>query len=129
MGSYFTFRWVEEFIADRFPDPEPWLECVRAYRAVDCLLFSAAVLGTVEPHKLQAFTGYHPAFIAAVAWNMRNSRLWTANGYDSSQWLSSSGEMNNEAFLEDVGVAFGDVWCPDAEFPEDVIDVYQAFGR
>jgi len=77
MALPLRFEWIEEFIAERFPDPEPELFCVRAYWAVDCLLFSAALLGTTEPTRLQRFTGYHPGFIAAVAWNMQGNRLWT----------------------------------------------------
>ena len=116
MGRTLTFSWVEQFIANRFPDPEPELFCVRAYRAICSLLFSAALLGTVEPRRLQEFTGYHPAFIAGVAWNMTNNRLWTRSGYDTSGWLSSDGKMDDGQFVDEVDVALGTVWSPDAEF-------------
>ena len=127
MGNRLTFEWVEQFIETRFPDPEPEILCVRAYRAVASVLLSAAVLQTVEPSKLQQFTGYHPAFIASVAWNMRNGKLWTATGYDTARWLSASGEMNDLLMLEDVEVAWGTGWSPDAEFPHDAIDIYQVY--
>ena len=128
MGNRLTFEWVEQFIETRFPDPEPEILCVRAYRAVAGVLLSAVVLQTVEPRKLQQFTGYHPAFIASVAWNMRNSRLWTATGYDTSLWLSATGEMNDQSFLEDVEVAWGTGWGTDAECPHDAIDTYQVYA-
>jgi len=127
MCNRLTFEWVEQFIETRFPDPEPEILCVRAYRAVASVLLSAAILQTVEPRKLRQFTGYHPAFIASVAWNMRNSKLWTATGYDTSRWLSVSGEMNDLLMLGDVDVAWGNGWGPDAEFPRDAIDTYQAY--
>ena len=111
----------------RFPDPEPELLCVRAYRAVASVLLSAAVLQTVEPRKLHQFTGYHSAFIASIAWNMRNSKLWTATGYDTSRWLSASGEINDLLLLEEVEVAWGTGWGTDAEFPHDAIDIYQVY--
>ncbi len=127
MGRCLNLQWVEEIIAHRFPDPEPELLCVRAYRAVCCLLFSAALLGTIDPKRLHGFTGYHPAFLAAVAWNMRNNHLWTGTSYDASHWLSWSGELNKDAFLEDVSVAWGETWCDDAEFPHAKIDVYLVY--
>lgn len=126
-GKPLTFEWVEQFIKIRFPDPEPELLCVRAYRAVASVLLSAAVLQTLEPKKLRRFTGYHPAFIASVAWNMRNSKLWMATGYDTSRWLSASGEMNDLLMLEDVEVAWGTGWRSDAEFLHDSIDTYQVY--
>jgi hypothetical protein len=81
----------------------------------------------VEPTKLQQFTGYHAAFIASIAWNMRNNRLWTPATYDTSSWQSASGQMDDRLFLEDVDVALGTVWCPDAECPNDAIDTYQVY--
>ena len=65
MGDRLTFASVEQFIETRFPDPEPDILCVRAYRAVAGVLLSAALLQTVKPSKLHQFTGYNPAFIAA----------------------------------------------------------------
>jgi hypothetical protein len=127
MGNRLTFGWVRHFIEARFPDPEPEIPCVRAYRAVASVLLSAVVLETVEPTKLQQFTGYHAAFIASVAWNMRNNKLWTPTTYDTSCWQSASGQMDDRLFLEDVDVALGTAWCPDAEFPNDAIDTSQVY--
>jgi hypothetical protein len=124
MGRILAFSWIEKFIADRFPDPEPELFCVKAYRAVASLLFSAVLLGTTEPRRLQQFTGYRPAFIAGVAWNMINNRLWNRTGYDSSRWLSSDGKVDDALFLEEVDIAWGSAWSVDADFPDDAIDTY-----
>jgi hypothetical protein len=88
-----TFERVEQFVCDWFPDPEPETAYVRGFRAIVSLLLSAFVLGTVEPRKPSRFTGYHPAFIASVAWNMRNNNLWTTDGYDTSHWLSPAGDL------------------------------------
>jgi hypothetical protein len=123
MDNRLTFICIEQFIAIRFPDQEPEILSVRAFRAVTSLLVAAAVLKTAEPCQLQDFTGYHPAFIASVSWNMRNNGLWTAAGYDTSDWLSSSGDMDDRMFLEHFDIAAGTTWCPDAEFLHDAIDV------
>ena len=58
---------------------------------------------------------------------MRNSKLWTATGYDTSRWLSASGEINDLLLLEEVEVAWGTGWGTDAEFPHDAIDIYQVY--
>lgn len=127
MASRVTFERVEQVICTWFPDPEPETDSVRAFRAIAGLLLSAVVLGTVELGKLRRFTGYHPAFIAAVAWNMRNSGLWTAHGYDASAWLGPTGDVNEQMFLEDFDVAAGSTWCPDAEEPREAIDTWDVF--
>ena len=129
MAARITFEQVERLVCDWFSDPEPETACVRGFRAIVSLLLSAVVLGTVEPGKLRRFTGYHPAFIASVAWNMRNNRLWTAQGYDTSHWLSSSGEVDEHLFLRDFDIASGSVWCPDAEFLCDAIDAWDVYQQ
>jgi len=58
---------------------------------------------------------------------MRNSKLWTATGYDTSRWLNASGEMNDQTFLEDVEVAWGTRWGSDAELPRNSIEMYQVY--
>lgn len=127
MGAKVTFEWVEQLICSWFPDPEPDNAYVRAFRAIASLLLSAAILETVEVGKLRRFTGYHPAFIASVAWNMRNNGVWTAKGYDASRWLSSAGDLDERVFLEDFDIATGSAWCPDAEFHHDAIDTWDVF--
>jgi hypothetical protein len=122
-----TFERVQQLVCDWFPDPDPKTASVRGFRAIVSLLLSAVVLGTVEPGKLQQFTGYHPAFIASVASNMRNNHLWTAHGYDASHWLSPAGEMDERLFLEDFDVAAGSTWCPDAEFFHDAVDAWDVY--
>jgi hypothetical protein len=129
MNQTLNFIWVQGFIANKFPDPGPELVSVRAYRAVAGVLFSAALLGTAAVPELARFTGLHPAFIAAISWNMHNSRLWTPAGYDSSGWLSREGEMNVVEFLEHVGVAWGDMWCEAADRMGEAIDVCDAYRR
>lgn len=127
MADILSFSWVEEFIANRFPDPYPESLTVRAYRAVAGLLLSAAILGTAEPRRLQEFTGYHAAFIAGVAWNMINSHLWNPSGYDCSSWLGSEGTIEDSRFLSDVDIALGSVWSPDADFSGKSFDTYEIF--
>ena len=127
MDHLFTIDLVKDFIAKRFPDPEPNLDCVKAYRATASLVFSAAILNCGEPTPLRRFTRYPAAFIAAVAWNMNNNRLWSSFGYNSSHWLRSTEEMDDRLFFEDVDVALGNVWCPNAEFPNDAFDSYQIY--
>jgi hypothetical protein len=127
MAARVTFERVQQLVCDWFPDPEPKTASVRGFRAIASLLLSAAVLGTVEPGQLRRFTSYHPAFIASVASNMRNNNLWTVQGYDTSHWLSSAGEVNERSFLEDFDVAAGSSWCPDAEFFHDAIDAWDVY--
>ena len=129
MASKVTFERIEQLICDWFPDPEPEIASVRGFRAIATLLLSAVVLGTVNARELHRFTGYHPAFIASVAWNMRNNGLWTAQGYNASHWLSSSGEVDEHLFLQDFDIASGSVWCPDAEFLYDAIDGWEVFRQ
>ena len=129
MDQTLNFIWVQGFIANKFPDPDPELVSVRAYRAVAGVLYSAALLGTAAVPELARFTGLHPAFIAAISWNMLNNHLWTPAGYDSSGWLSHEGEMNEVEFLEHVGVAWGDMWCEDVNVMGYAIDVYDAYRR
>jgi len=124
-----TIEQLEHLICAWFPDPEPETPCVRAFRAIASLLLSAVVLRTVGLGQLQRFTGYHPAFIASVAWNMRNNGLWTAQGYDASHWLSSAGDIDERLFLQDFDVAAGSTWCPDAEFLRDAIDTWDVFRQ
>jgi hypothetical protein len=123
MDQTLNFLWVQGFIANKFPDPEPELVSVRAYRAVAGVLYSAALLGTVGVPELARFTGLHPACIAAISWNMHNSHLWTPAGYDSSGWLSREGEINEVEFLEHVDVACGHMWCEAADRMGEAINV------
>jgi hypothetical protein len=58
---------------------------------------------------------------------MRNNKLWTAAGYDSSQWLSPSGEMNDAMFIEHMAVALRNVWHTDAGFPNDSMDPFSVY--
>jgi hypothetical protein len=126
MGKFLTYARVQRFMAGRFPDPEPELQCVRAYRAIMSLIFTAAVLNTCSPSELQRFTGYPIALIAAVAWNMINNGLWGST-YNSSDWLSPLGFMDDGAFMEHVDIALGGTWCLDAQFPHESIDTYRIF--
>jgi hypothetical protein len=128
MGRELSFAWVQGFIANNFPDPEPEALCVRVYRAVAGVLFSATLLGTSAP-ELARFTGLHPEFIAAISWNMHNNHLWTRAGYDSSAWLSPEGTVNKAFFEEHVFIAWGDTWCDDANEMGKAIDAYDAYKR
>lgn len=129
MAAKVTFEQVEQLIFAWFPDPEPETATVRGFRAIATLLLSAVVLGTVKPTELHRFTDYHPAFIASVAWNMRNNGLWTRQGYDASHWLSATGEVDEHMFLIDFDIASGSTWCPHAEFLHHAIDSWNVFEQ
>jgi hypothetical protein len=83
----------------------------------------------VEPGELRRFTGYHPAFIASVAWNMRNNRLWTARGIRYLALAKPRGVVDEHLFLEDFDIAPGTVWCWDAEFLHHAIDAWDVYKQ
>jgi len=97
--------------------------------ATAILLFSAAVLGTTDPWTLARFTGYGVGFVCAVAWNMRNNRLWTATRYLPKRWSLEGGIDDRSPFWEEVSVGCGSQWEPGAESEEsvlaDMMDIHQ----
>jgi hypothetical protein len=90
------------------PEPHP-------VNAIAVVLLSAALLGTTDVVRLKRFTGYSRAFISAIKSNMENSRLWVEDRCDTSAWLSSSGAIDHDPFLEDVEVGMGLVWTQEAD--------------
>ena len=111
--TLFSFKWASEFIDRRYPDDieHPDSTCTASAK----LLLFAAVEGTIDPIRLVSQTGYPIEFILAIAWNMRNNKLWTPDGYDSSRWLSPTGELNETEFWDDVGAGLGTLWFEGAE--------------
>jgi hypothetical protein len=129
MAERFTYTWVEHLIESIFPDPEPDLECVRAWRAVSGVLMSAALLDTTFPETLAKFTGLDVGFVVSISWNMQNNHLWSRDEYDHSAWLSQTGTFDRTQLEEHVSIAFGDSWCAAAQEPDYSVNVYRVFIR
>ena len=113
METIFCFEWAANFIDERYPDDieHPDSPCTASAK----LLLFAAVEGTIDPIRLASQTSYPIEFILAIAWNMQNNKLWTPNGYDSSRWLSPTGELNETEFWDDVAAGLGILWYDGAE--------------
>jgi hypothetical protein len=111
--TIFSFKWAANFIDERYPDDlqHPDSACTASAK----LLLFAAVEGTIDPIRLASRTGYPIEFILAVAWNMRNNKLWTHDGYNSSRWLSPTGVLDETEFWDDVDASLGTVWFQGAE--------------
>jgi hypothetical protein len=109
----FAFKWASDFIDKRYPDDieHPDSTCTASAK----LLLFAAVEGTIDPTRLASHTGFPIEFILAIAWNMRNNKLWTADGYHSSRWLPPTGELDESEFWDDVAAGLGILWYDGAE--------------
>ena len=90
-----------------------------AWDAAAVLLFSAVVIGNTAPTLLAKFTGYDLGFICAVAWNMRNNGLWTAEQYKPT-WSLESGVDDSSRFWDEVSVGCGSLWFEGAESKHSV---------
>jgi hypothetical protein len=99
MAVVLDFVWVKQFVCETLSDPEPRAQCVRIYRSVTSIVVSAALLNTTSVEALSRFTSINASLIRAIAWNLRNSKLWTTSTYDYSEWLSMEGELNQEMLL------------------------------
>jgi hypothetical protein len=82
--------------------------------AVGVVLLSAALLETIDPSFLIAFTHYSREFISAITLNMQNNKLWIEGRYDTSDWLSSTGMIYEERLWDHVEIASGTQWVPTA---------------
>jgi len=127
MANRLTFAWISAVVADLFPDPEPENGYVRIFRAVVAVVMSAALLESTSVSTLSNFTGLSSTGVGAVAWNMRNSRLWKKDHYDAGDWLLPSGVIVQRELEEHVSIALGETHSTDAE-TMDSKDVYAAFG-
>ena len=116
--TIFSFKWAANFIDERYPDDIEYPDS--ACTASAKLLLFAAVEGTTDPIRLASRTGYPIEFILAVAWNMRNNKLWTPDGYNSSRWLSPAGVLDETEFWDDVDASLGTLWFQGAESPTSV---------
>lgn len=79
------------------------------------VLMSAALIGTTNTSRLDQFTSYGRTFISAIKFNMENSHLWSDGQYDASAWLSSKGAIDHVRLFDDVEVAMGWAWTPEAD--------------
>ena len=96
----------DEYAGPPYPHP---------VNATTVVLMSAVTLDTTDVAKLVQFTGYSHPFISAIRVNMENSRLWSDGRYDASAWLSSTGTIDDDRLFDDVDVAIGICWTPDAD--------------
>jgi len=94
--------------------------------AVGIVLLSAAFLGTTAGRRLMAFTGYSGQFVSAIAFNMRNNRLWIDGRYEHSSWWLKNGTIGAEQLWEHIEMACGMLWMPEADTAVfgDPIDLY-----
>jgi hypothetical protein len=94
--------------------------------AVGVVLLSAALLGTVDGRYLRAFTGYSDQFLAAIAMNMLNNRLWTIEAYDHSTWLLQDGTIKKDVLWEHIEIACGELWLENAylDVSSDPCEIY-----
>ena len=86
----------------------------RSMIALGIVLVSSLVLETTDVSRLASFTTYSRRFIAAVARNMENSRLWKDGKYDCSAWSSGNflprNRYEEEIFWDHVCIAEGTAW-------------------
>jgi hypothetical protein len=87
--------------------PDVGMEC--PLFPVIVVLFSAALLGTVNVEALCAYTGYGPTYVAAIAENMSINRFWVGDRYDVSEWIRH-GYLDEEMFFgRHIQMAIGDM--------------------
>jgi hypothetical protein len=101
-----TLEGLTEYLDDKYPD----VGCNSPLFPVLVVVFCAAVLGTRDHDALSRFTGYTTDFIRTIAWNMRNSKLWSDRGWDTSRWLSLGEIVDDDEFWDSVDVAQGNLW-------------------
>jgi len=89
------------------------------WSAISVVLFSAALIETTNPTSLAKFTGYDLGFVCAVAWNMRNNRLWTATEYVSKKWKIGE-PLSGDAFWEEVSIGAGTLFFEGAEVYQSI---------
>lgn len=99
-----TFHAVIDYLDDKYPD----VGRESPLFPVLVVLFSAAVLGTGDHHALTRFTGYTADYVRAIAWNMRNSKLWSDSG--RFRWFSEGEIIDYDEFWDSVDVAQGSLW-------------------
>jgi hypothetical protein len=93
---------VMRFLDETFP--EVGVDCPNF--PVMVLLFSAALLRTANVESLCRFTGYGRDYVAAIAENMANNRLWQEDQYLASGWLRD-GCLDENEFGRQIDVALG----------------------
>ena len=97
---------VMQFLDTTFPDV-----------GVDCptvmvVVFSAAILRSTNVATLCAFTGYGRQYVAAIAENMANNRLWQGDDYTASGWLRD-GCLDEDEFGRQIDAALGTLFYSD----------------
>lgn len=85
--------------------------------AAGTVLLAAGIFGIIDEDELARFTGYPRPFVVAILFNLRGSRLLRDGSYDCSEWLSSGGAIDGEAFWNHVEGACGLFLLPDVDFP------------
>jgi hypothetical protein len=126
------FKFVEDIRRKfnlKYPDPEDQPGHEHPMDAVGIVLLSSAILGTANVEKLVKFTGYSSTFISAIAFNMENNKLWVDGEYREEQywrWFSPDGSVEDQEFWENIGIACGEVWVPEAH-SEDSMDTCKIY--
>ena len=109
-------RWIKRTrleLVRRFLDktfPEVGVDCPNF--PVMVVVFSAALLRSTNVATLCAFTGYGRQYVAAIAENMANNRLWQGDDYIASGWLRD-GCLDEDEFGRQIDAAMGALFYSD----------------
>lgn len=122
LRSRTSFKLIEDIrgkLLTKYPEVNEPPEEEPPMMAVAAVLLSAIILQTTELEKLVKFTGYSPAFIAAITSNMKHNKLWVAGRYmeaSYSLWLSNDRIVfDDDRFWADIEVACGMAWTSEAQ--------------
>jgi len=114
---------LRDLMRTMYPDVDDGSE--HPMTAIGSVLLAAAKFGITDEEALVRLTAYPKNFIAAILFNLRGNRVLNNGSYDSSEWLSSDGAIDDQGFWSHVEAACGDLWLGPYDFePLDSCQIY-----
>src|SRR5208282_6697868 len=102
---------LQAMMHDMYPavedERDDYLRYEHPLTAIGAVLLTAALLGSIDHEVLVTFTGYSPAFVSAISFNMNNNRLWENGCYDISAWLAEGESINHDELWNHIEIANG----------------------
>ena len=87
---------LRDLMRTMYPDVDDGSE--HPITAIGSVLLAAALFGITDEEALVRLTAYPKNFIAAILFNLRGNRVLNNGSYDSSEWLSSDGAIDDQGF-------------------------------
>ena len=114
---------LRELMRTMYPDVDDGSE--HPVTAIGSVLLAAGIFGITDEEALVRLTEYPRSFIASILFNLRGNGVLNNGSYDSSEWLSSDGAINDQGFSSHIEAVCGFLWLgPDEAQPLDCCEIY-----